>query len=260
MVEAIFSSESLCKKTDESEYLLAPDVILLLVQDGTARLLDMDESFYAVPAIGAMMLQQTLERGTAAAVQRVAARYGADREQVQADLAAFLRVLEKRGLILHVKSDQRRRPTTLSTLCFPCLASALKCVHLGSRSLQTQVWALLILARLSFRLFGWKRTIAAWQKHYNRDAHASEQVKSEIVCDVDETIRNVAAKHLLTIGCKERALCCWALLRAVGVPATLVLGINLFPLEGHCWCESGSLILSDYHDRCERFTPILKYA
>ena len=81
------------------EYSLPPDVILVTVRDGSARLLDMAGGFHAVPAVGARMLQETLANGASAAAIRIAEDYGVAREQVQRDLAAFLRDLEKQGLL-----------------------------------------------------------------------------------------------------------------------------------------------------------------
>jgi hypothetical protein len=60
------------------EYFLPPDVILVTVADGSARLLDMAGSFHAVPKIGARMLEETLTSGAAAAAARVADDYGWD--------------------------------------------------------------------------------------------------------------------------------------------------------------------------------------
>jgi hypothetical protein len=61
------------------------------------------------------------------------------------------------------------------------------------------------------------------------------------------------------MACKERALCCWALARAAGLAATLVVGLQLFPLAGHCWCEVGSWTLSDDRARCDLYTPVIRY-
>src|SRR5262245_24645907 len=66
-----------------AEYFLPPDVILVTVEDGSARLLDMAGGFHAVPAVGARMLQETLTSGAAAAATRIAEDYRVDRRQVQ---------------------------------------------------------------------------------------------------------------------------------------------------------------------------------
>ena len=77
---------------------------------------------------------------------------------------------------------------------------------------------------------------------------------------IDAAVRGAASRHAFSVECKERSLSCWSLARAAGLPATVVLGINLFPVAGHCWCESGPWTLSDYEDRCQNFTPVVRYA
>src|SRR6266699_2778007 len=85
--------------TSDAEYVLPPDVIFLTVEDGSARLLDMGGGFHAMPAVGARMLQETLAKGAAAAVARIAEDYGVARHQVESDLTVFLRDLESQGLL-----------------------------------------------------------------------------------------------------------------------------------------------------------------
>ena len=77
---------------------------------------------------------------------------------------------------------------------------------------------------------------------------------------LDDALRQTAAGHLLVMACKERALSCWALLRWAGAPAALVVGLDLFPLTGHCWCEVGSRIVTDFEDRCASYMPVARYS
>jgi hypothetical protein len=38
------------------------------------------------------------------------------------------------------------------------------------------------------------------------------------------------------------------------------VGIDLFPLASHAWCESGGRIVGDRYDgSCERYTPVISY-
>ena len=116
------------------------------------------------------------------------------------------------------------------------------------------------LAFLSIHLFGWPRTIAIW--HHYLQKHAPGRAIRELeqsAQDIDKIVRTVAACHLLHVECKERALSCWWLLYSVGFSAKLVLGVSLFPLGCHCWCEAGQFVFSDDQDRCEEFIPVLSY-
>jgi hypothetical protein len=116
------------------------------------------------------------------------------------------------------------------------------------------------LARLCVRVFGWTRTVAVWQQCQRAGSGTvGEEEADKIVKAVDEAVSRAAAKYPFQVACKERALCCWALVGSTGVPATLVVGINLFPLCAHCWCESGLWTPGDDPDHCKRYVPVVRY-
>jgi len=71
MIESIIHAES---DLTNSDYRLAPDVILLHVQDGSARLLDLGGIFYTISQTAAQMLDETLKVGTATACLRITIR------------------------------------------------------------------------------------------------------------------------------------------------------------------------------------------
>jgi hypothetical protein len=263
VIKTILSSETAQARPDSPAYLLAPDVFLVLVADGSARLLDLAGDCFALPPVGARMLRDTLERGTGAAVADVAAEFGVELAQVQRDFDHFLNGLQRRRLLRRARTPPRRSRSLLPSLI---LMPVLRWLHRPSRPAPRRVWGLLALARVSFRLFGWARTIAAWQRYHGQPpgpdmpANGAALDAEQAIGAIDEAVRRTAAHHPLAVTCKERALCCWSLLRALGLPATLVVGLNLFPLEGHCWCEAGTRVLTDYPDRCAHFTPVVKYS
>src|SRR5207302_1787471 len=133
----------------------APDVLFVDVQDGTARLLDLGGKFYAVPAVGAAMLRETLANGAPAAVARVSEQFGAGAGQVQADLDAFLGDLARKGLLLRGRPDGRSRLPWASAALGPLLRG----IHRRARSPEVRAWLLLTLARVSLRLLGWAKTV-----------------------------------------------------------------------------------------------------
>jgi hypothetical protein len=255
MLTAIQTRSSL-QTSDAADFSLSPDVILVTVHDGSARLLDMAGRFHAVPAVGTIMLQETLANGAAAAVNRVSQDYGVDTTQVRNDLAVFLRELEDQGLLCSRRNRPRwRRTNTWLARLF--LRPALYAIHRVLRSQEAKARALLGLARIAFGLFGWSRTISVWKEAHSRyAARQAGEPEEQAVGELDEVVRAAAANHPLGVECKERALCCWALARAAGLDAAVVVGIDLFPLAGHCWCEVGSRTLSDYQDRCVAYTPV----
>jgi hypothetical protein len=239
-----------------ADFCLPPDVLFVTVHDGSARLLDMAGRFHAVPAVGALMLRETLARGTAAAVNQIAEEYGVDAGQVQQDLDVFLRELEGQGLLCSRRNRQGWRVANIN-LARLLLRPALSWIHRAIRGREAKARALLGLARTSFALFGWTRTIAVWKEaHAHFASRQARESEEQTVRAVDQAVRIAAAGHLFAPECKERGLSCWALARAAGFDAALVVGIDLFPLAGHCWCEVGPWTLSDDPDRCANYTPV----
>jgi hypothetical protein len=239
-------------------YTLSPDVILFPVDDGMARLFDLGGKFYAVSAIGARMLRGVLEQGVAATVDQLASEYGIDPARVKADLDAWLGELLRQGLV-QCGPARRRGGSWFAGVLAPAFWLVRR-----RRSLLRRARGLLTLARLCFRLFGWAGTVALWQRWFPKPQRPATQELSLAEAEttiqaVDKAVRSAAAQHFWQMACKERALCCWALLRSGGIDVSLVVGINLHPLSGHCLCEAGSHTLSDYADRCQFFTPVIRY-
>lgn len=238
-----------------AEMVLAPEVVFVEGPDGSARLLDLEGGFYAIPQSGAELLRETLADGTASAAVRIAERYGVDTEQVEQDLSAFLTDLRRRRLICRPGSPPRGRTRRL--LCRLMVTLPLLALLRLVPSLSLRAWLLLALARCSFWLFGWSATVATWGKV--RGVPRPTEGCDRVVTAVGETVRRMASGHLMHVECKERAVCCWALLRAGGWPAALVVGVRFFPMIGHCWCASGSHVLADSPDNCAACTTVFTY-
>jgi Transglutaminase-like superfamily len=238
-----------------SEYSLAPDAAILLMDDGSARILHMGDSFFAVPAVGALMLQETLQQGQTAAAQHVAHSYEVALANVETELRTFLADLERRGIL------RRREGTVGRTTTAVALAAGILKVLLRVSCRQARAATLLNLAKLSFRLFGWTQTVMAWQHAFpRRDKSLSPREQESAAIAIDAAVCQAAAGNLLGVACKERALSCWALARMTGMPANLVIGVELYPLAGHCWCEVDSRVISDYADNVARYLPVLRFS
>jgi hypothetical protein len=246
-------------KEREAAYFLPPDVILVTVGDGSARLLDMAGGFHAVPAVGARMLKETLANGADAAATRIAADYGVARQQVRKDLTVYLGDLEKQGLLCRERSH-RGRAGSATGLARLLLRPSIHATHRLLRSPKAKARSLLALARLSCTLFGWSRTIAVWKDAHARfSARPADERDAETIEALDRAVRAAVASHPISVACKERSLCSWALARAAGLDASVVVGVFLFPIAGHCWCEVGSQLLGDDHERCIEYTPVARW-
>jgi hypothetical protein len=236
---------------------LAQDVIF--VHDGERGcLLDLGGQFYALSALATRMLQLSLSQGRGTAVRSLAVEYGQPEAVVRGDLQAFLGKLQRQHLVAGTPPGRLAGVADLlaAVLVVPTLALVLGCL----RSPYARATALLTLTRLSFPVFGWSRTVALWdgatRRHRSRVPAKTPAALARAVVSV---VCRAAARHVLQTECKERALCCWALLRALGLRPDLVVGISLYPVQGHCWCQAGDLILGDHRERCETFTPVRHY-
>lgn len=242
-----------------ADYFLSPDVMFVTVYDGSARLLDMGGSFHAVPEIGARMLRETLADGEAAAAARIAEHYGVARQQVQDDLTVFLRHLENEGLLCRKRNPGSRRSGSFAVARL-LLRPSLSAAHRALRSTQAKARALLVLARLSFALFGWSRTLVVWQEaHAHVPAQQAGEADAETIRRLDKAVLAAVASNPIAVACKERALCSWSLARVAGLHAALVVGIELFPIAGHCWCEVSGQPLGDDREHCDLFTPVARW-
>jgi hypothetical protein len=223
-----------------ARYRLPPDVAFAPLPGGTALLLDFDGECYALSEEAADLVQRALDSGPGPD--------GAD--------DAFLDELRQRGLLCAPGEPARRRAGGL----LPLLAPPLWLAHRLPLPRAVRAWVLLVLARLSFGLFGWARTVRAWRRCHRRPAPAPDRAAwDRAVRATHELVLRVAPAHLLHMECKERALCSWSLLRAEGWPAALVVGVRPFPVSGHCWCESGAATVGDGDGHAQAFDPVIRY-
>ena len=82
-------------RIDSVAHVLPPDVILFDVDDGTARLLDLDGSFYALSETAAEMLQGVLAHGIDATIVHFADRHEVSPERIRSDIEVLLDELLK---------------------------------------------------------------------------------------------------------------------------------------------------------------------
>jgi hypothetical protein len=124
-----------------------------------------------------------------------------------------------------------------------------------------QAHALLALAFLAARIFGWAATLAAWRHALGRIPICPDMPGGTADASAAaEIVRRTAARHPLNVECKERSLACWSLLRLRGRAANVVVGVDFYPFSSHCWCEYDGAILADFADRCARYVPVVVYA
>lgn len=249
----------------DSPYRLAPEVLLVMVEDGSARIVDLDGSVAALDATAMAMMEAALRLGEAGAVVELASAFGLEPRRIATDLHAVLGGLIARGAL---RFDAPGLPRHASRIKHR-VASALSALNVpwgGGRVRGIQAWYALTAAHLSLRLVGWSCTLGAWSapgrpgwSNSRRTAGAGNNGTGDLDA-IDVAVTRVLARYPVPLDCKERALAAFALARAAGLPARIVLGISLFPLALHTWCESSGQVVADKLDGyCDRYTPLRIY-
>jgi hypothetical protein len=237
---------------EEGEYALDSEVAFMLAPDGSGRLFDMDDFFYAISPVGARMLQLALSRDGETAIDTLAQSYKADKDTIRHDYVALLRDLEGRRLIAR-RSALRKSGVPETRGLASVLRPLLRLIR--RLPLKPRAWILMMLAHGMLGRWGWNRTVRAWlQAHQALEPHPENGADT-----IHHAFRVVAARHPLPINCKERSLSAWSLCTMEGISASITVGVSLFPLASHCWCGTATECVSDFDDRVETFTPLLIY-
>jgi hypothetical protein len=112
----------------------------------------------------------------------------------------------------------------------------------------------------SLRLNGWASTLELWRRPAEPTAVVAPGEADAAITAVDTAVRDAAARLLLPMACKERAIVGHHLLRAAyGLPATLVVGVQHYPFGAHAWVEIGGRTVTDDEGRCADFEPVARF-
>lgn len=246
-------SETHIQKHKSSRYRLNPNVHVILVKDGTSRILNLDGFFIALPVISTLMLKLILQYEFSVVVNKLADQFKTDQFRISKDLSVFLKKLEALKVITKSPAKQIIKLSYLLQ-CFLEITVPLT-TEIPNKLIQHKV--LLLLAWCSFKLFGWNKTVNSWKQYfYNQTVSPTKSVS---VLKISEEIQVAVSRHFIKMDCKEKAIVCWAICQKEGIPASLVLGINLYPLSSHFWCEFEGNSLTDNKERCNRFFPLIMY-
>jgi len=257
---------SQCPAGRGSAYRLAPEVLLVMVEDGSARIVDLDGAVAALDATATTMLEASLRYDEAGALAELAGAFGVEPWRITADFHAVVGDLVAQGALRSdVSGPPRRARRTRRRVASALTALAVRWVGAGRRR-GIQAWYVLTAAHISLRLVGWSSTLGTWGAPGRPgwgNARRAAGNGNEGTGDLDAiavAVTRAVARYPVPLDCKERALAAFAMARAAGLPARIVLGISLFPLALHTWCESGGQVVADQLDGyCDRYTPLRIY-
>jgi hypothetical protein len=256
-----FQIDAIAEPTNGCEpvYRLGPEVLLVPVEDGSARLLDFAGITFALSEVAARMLRDTLELGAAGAAESSARHWSVEPARVRADLEALLANLVQQGLLVD-GDEPPRRPGFSQSHIAGIIAVLVRLTCLLRPTAAGKASGLLTVANLSCRWLGWAQTVRTWQRLFPSAAcplegDAAEEARQMVDIAVRQTLAHSAMYH----ACKERGLTGWALARRAGLSPLLVIGISLCPLHAHCWAQLGPHFLGDSPDRCLPYQPVRTY-
>ncbi len=187
-------------------YALADDVVLVNVEDGTSRLLDMEGRFYGLPATSTTMLNRILLDGPDEAAQAIAEQCGVALTRVKTDLDHFLDDLVERGLIVNLDGRVPQRSCRDAFGGRVILMMARLFQFTLRRRPTAWAWVLMTLTRISMKSLGWSRTLAFIRALTTSGPNQPCPGEwADTVASVDRIMRRVASGHILLLECKERA-------------------------------------------------------
>ena len=243
---------------DRTGYKLHPDVVWILRHDGSSCLMHMSANVSAIDAVSTNLLQSLIEVGLERSGAALAARYNVAESLVREDVAAFLTDLHKQKIVYSLPYREPPFDKVRRVVACTSISGVLSLIDLVARNLRFRVWGLLLAAKWAIAQFGWAKSVHEWERIYPQPA-PDTLPNAEKLETIDRTVRETAARSLISVECKERALACLALARRSGIPAQLVVGVNHYPLQGHVWVEAAGRIISDNPEHCRLFEPVLRY-
>ncbi len=207
------------------------------------------------------ILQSLLRDGFDDCSLSLSERHGRSLDETRSDLEEFERDLGRERVLV---STPRRSGATQAIARSVCRFGVRITYGLAkaTRSItDAQVTCFLLGARLLLALFGWARTLEAWQASCPQPTQQQNRKRRvPVLLDAtDTTVRNRSARSFLNYDCKERALVALALVRTAGICADLVIGLTFVPLRGHVWVESGERVIGDDLDSVSGFEPVARY-
>jgi hypothetical protein len=239
-------------------YILEEDVLWLLVDDGTSRLLNLNGVFLALDrestceirlvVFGESIVPDSSSGEGADSTQDVAPRRS---ESVNVPRPLMEELLRK-GMV--VRRGGARRVVRL----FPewlGLPRWLRSLRIGSsrRPSTLGFWGWSRLG-LMIRCAGLGRTIRAAVEAAasEGESFAANRSLADLLSERDGLIRH-AARSGWPVTCKEKAIAAFLYARANGFRPQMVLGVDLFPFRAHLWCECDGEVLSDPPEECHEF-------
>jgi hypothetical protein len=241
------------------DYALADSVAWLKADDGSSRLFDLERSSFGLNESATRMLDGILNGTIHGTIENLAKEFQVDQAMLGADLADLVERLESSGLIVRRGGVRTRTRNLLHRLVGSACHVIFSRIVSGSSSARAEASRTLFVLRIAVKFLSVSELAAVLERSLPAGEPVDRDTAERVVDEVESSIMSSVHGLLLETACKERALCCWFMLRRRRVPAELVIGVTLTPVSGHSWCQYGPRIVGDLIDRCCDFTVIWRH-
>jgi len=241
------------------DYALADDVAWLKAEDGSSRLFDIDRSSYGLNESATRMLDGILNGTKDETAENLAREFQIDQPTIKFDLAELLSQLAASRLIVPAGAERSKDWNILHPVIGGTCHLIFSHIIPRFRTIQTEASLMLSVLRMGLRFLSLSKMVAILDRSLPADHPTAHGAQDRVLDEVESTIVSSVRELPLETACKERALCCWFMLRRRGIPAEVVVGVTLNPVSGHSWCQVGQRIIGDTVERCCDFTVIWRH-
>lgn len=215
--------------------------------DGIGVLLDLRSGRYiALNAVGATLWRALLDGAALDEVlQRLALERGQPVERLRRDTAAFMAQARKAGLLADADSPvaARGNPGDADgvTVAPPVDETEEEDPVTPSRLWLPAVWCLVFCVERAGRLLGFAR-MQALLRRLPRPSRRRDLATARTLA---ATVNRAAELQPGRAKCLERSAAALVLLRLLGWPVEMVIGVQPLPFVAHAWVELGGRVLND---------------
>lgn len=124
---------------------------------------------------------------------------------------------------------------------------------LGTNQNQKLIWLSLSLMWLAFTFGGYRLALSLVKRINRINCFKNMEINLH---KLDLTLQDVATSHILPISCKEKSFVLFMIVSKKFLNAAIVVGVDLYPLSLHSWCEIDGSLLTDDKDNILQFNKL----
>jgi hypothetical protein len=105
-----------------------------------------------------------------------------------------------------------------------------------------------LLGLLAFDVFGFSQDFARMHRFVSNWKLSTDEATDKTVTEVCIAVNYACAWYPKRVQCLQRSAVTTCLLRRRGVPAAMVLGVQILPFKAHAWTEVSGTAVNERRD------------